>query len=102
MEERSLAFTHETGGAYLGGAVDSEPGDAGGCGGAYEGRGGRRDAGVLQVAVRVEEPHGGGGATRSLSHGDEGRTSVAGASAGRLERWLLCASTDGHGPGREA
>ena len=50
--------------AHLGGAVDSEACDAG-CGGrAYEGGGDGRDVGVLQVAVRVEEPHGGGGARR--------------------------------------
>ena len=54
--------------AHLGGAVYSEACDAGCGGGAYEGGGDGRDAGVLQVAVRVEEPHGGGGARRSLGH----------------------------------
>lgn len=41
--------------AHLGGAVDSEACDAGCAGGSYKGRGDGRDAGVLQVAVRVEE-----------------------------------------------
>jgi hypothetical protein len=66
------------------------------------------------VAVRVEEPHGGGGATRSLSHGDGGTAAVAGAGAetGGLEAWSrrrspLYASSrapyqrlNGFGPGR--
>jgi hypothetical protein len=54
--------------AYLGGAVDREAGDARVRGGAYEGGGDGRDAGVLQMAVRVEEPHGGGGAGWCLGH----------------------------------
>ena len=54
--------------AHLGGAVDSEACDAGCAGGSYKGRGDGRDAGVLQVAVRVEETYGGSGARRSLGH----------------------------------
>ena len=56
--------------AYLGGAVDSEAGDAGCGGGAHEGGRDGRDAGVLEVAVRVEEANGGGGARRSLGGHD--------------------------------
>lgn len=52
----------------LRGAVDREVGDAGSGGGAYEGGRDGHDAGVLEVAVRVEEPHSGGGARRSLGH----------------------------------
>ena len=66
--------------AYLGGAVDSEAGDAGCGGGAYEGGRDGRDAGVLEVAVRVEEANGGGGARRSLGGHDRPAVGCCGRS----------------------
>ena len=51
---------------YLGGAVDSQAGDAGCNGAAYEGGRDGRDVGVLEEVVRVEEPHSGRGACRSM------------------------------------
>jgi hypothetical protein len=54
--------------AYLGGAVDREASDARVRGGVYEGGGYVCDAGVLQMAARVEEAHGGGGASWCLGH----------------------------------
>ena len=73
--------------AHLGGAVDSEACDAG-CGGrAYEGGGDGRDVGVLQVAVRVEEPHGGGGARRSLGHDRRLAVYFVAVEAQTVPRW---------------
>jgi len=79
--------------AYLGGAVDSEAGDAGCGGGAYEGGRDGRDAGVLEVAVRVEEPHGGGGgARRSLGGHDRPAVGCGGRSGDlRLGDWTVAA-----------